>query len=179
MSNDMVSDLDDFPGAPFTDAQIDGAVAALRSAVRWHIAPVRSETVVLDVQRWERWLRLPTRHLVSVVEIRNAETGDVIDSDTYRVSTRLDMVKSSSGYWPCGYGAVEIDITHGYSTTPADVLAVLAAAAALGRQDATVRQVSVDDFTTIRNNDAVQAMVLASLDSSYFLTESLYGLGIA
>lgn len=182
MTNDMVApeSLSDFPGAPFTHGEVDAAVAQVRRAAGWHLAPLReSETVTLDVQDRESWLRLPTRKLVSVDEIRDADDSEVIDSDTYRVSLSLAQVKRSGFYWPCGYGRVEVDMTHGYEHCPEDLLATVALACTLVRRDVTVRSVSIDDFSVTRNNDAVQAAIKASLDSTYVLDESLYGLGVA
>ena len=179
MSNDLASptDLAGFPGAPFTEAQVDAAVQAVRNAARWHIAPVRTETVVLDVVCDETRLRLPTRNLVSVAAIRNADTGEVIATDTYRVSHALAQVKRRTG-WPEGFEAVEVDMTHGYAATPADVLSVIATAVSLARRDPTVQQVRLDDFSTSYRTDAMQN-ALRTLLGDYALDDSLYGLGVA
>ena len=62
MANDLVTldDLSGLPGAPFTETEVEIAVASLRSALGWHVAPVRVETVSLDVNWPARWLSLPT-----------------------------------------------------------------------------------------------------------------------
>ena len=179
MANDLArpTDLAGFPGAPFSDAQVDAAAAAVRRAAGWHIAPVRTETKALDVACIESRLRLPTRLLVSLDEVRDGETGDVIAADTYRVSHALAQARRSAG-WPSGYEAVEVDMTHGYEETPADVLAVVAQAVALARRDPTIQSVSLDDFATRYYNDAIIDTLRISLDD-YALDDSLYGLGIA
>lgn len=181
MANDLVhpDELEGFPGAPFTEEQVDAAVAALRRAAGWHIAPVREETVTLDVTRMESRLRLPTRHLLTVDEVRDVAAEETVDEADYRVSLPKALVWRASGYWPEGYGAVEVDFTHGYAECPPDVLAVVAMAAQRVRSDVTVRSVSVDDFSVERSAASVDAMVRAHLDSSYLLSESLYGVGIA
>lgn len=126
MSNDLVSVavLAYLPGAPFTNGEVDAAVAALRSALDWHVAPERTETVSFDVAYQQYRLVLPTRKLVSVDEVRIG--ADVVDPANYQVSTNLAQIVKSSGYWPSGYGAVEVDITHGYTAVPPDLLPVIA-----------------------------------------------------
>ena len=179
MSNDLasVADLTGFPGGPFTEAQVDAAVQAVRNAARWHIAPAKTETIVLDVVCGETRLRLPTRKLASVDAIRNADTDEVILADTYRVSHALAQVKRSVG-WPDGFEAVEVDLTHGYASTPADVLSVIATAVSLARRDPTVQQVRLDDFSTSYRTDAM-TNALRTLLGDYALDDSLYGLGVA
>lgn len=183
MANDLVSpdDLTGFPGAPFTEAQVDAAVADVRAAAGWHIAPVREgETVTLDVERCESWLRLPTRHLVSVDEIRDASDDSVIDASTYGVSKSLAQVKRTGlRYWPSGYGAVEADMTHGYESCPPDVMRAVVSAIAMAKRDPTVKTVSIDDFSVTRNTDAIQSAVKVELGSGYVLEDSIYGIGIA
>jgi hypothetical protein len=134
----------------------------------------------LDVERCESWLRLPTRKLTSVDEVRDADAGEVVDEDSYRVSLNLAQVKRTGCYyWPCGYGAVEVDMTHGYEVCPADVLAAVALACNLARRDPTVKAVSIDDFSVTRNSDAIRGTLQADLGRTYVLEDSLYGIGIA
>jgi hypothetical protein len=127
MANDLVdaSALSYLPGAPFTEGEVDAAVAAVRAAFEWHIAPENQDTVVFDIGHCQTRLVLPTRHLVTVDEIRVA--GDVVTG--YEVSTRLGQVIKKSGYWKQGLGTVEVDFTHGYETIPLDLLPVVAATA--------------------------------------------------
>jgi hypothetical protein len=154
MSNDLVTpaELAHLPGAPFSDIEVDAAVAAVRAAAGWHIAPVREETITLDVAHCESWLRLPTQALVSVDEIRDADTGTVIDAARYRVSERLAQVRKRSGYWPHGYGRIEVDLTHGFDTAPAELLAVIAEAATTARRDQSVTQQTAGPFSVSLGN---------------------------
>ena len=57
MPNDLLgpNELSGFPGAPFTDQVVDSAVAALRAAAGWHIAPSRTETVAVDCGKVRAW----------------------------------------------------------------------------------------------------------------------------
>lgn len=147
-TNGMVTapDLDYLPGAPFEDGEVDSAVETLRNVVRWHIAPQRSETVTLDVSIMQRRLFLMTTHLVSVDEIR--ARGEVVDPGDYSVSPHLcRVIRNGSGYWPSGYAAVEVDMTHGYETVPRDLLSVIAAIAATSRRDQSVREAVAGPWT--------------------------------
>lgn len=148
MSNDLIdpTDLGHLPGAPFSEEECDGAVADLRGAAGWHIAPVKTETVTLDVASGESRLRLPTRKLVAVTAIRDADTDAVIAATTYRASLTLGQVKRRSGCWPAGFARIEVDMQHGYTTCPPDLFAVIAEAAALARRGQSIRSVQIDDF---------------------------------
>lgn len=128
MTNDLVAptDLSYLPGAPFTADEVDAAVEALRTALRWHIAPVRTETVTLDVDGLDQILHLPTRLLVSVDEVRDADTASVVAASEYRVSKPLAQVKRDYGYWESGYARIQVDLTHGYESCPRDLLPVIA-----------------------------------------------------
>lgn len=151
MANGMELEPDDLahlPGAPFTQGEIDAAVATVQSAAGWHIAPlVEDQTVVLDVVSGESWLRLPTRKLVSVSEVRDTDTDEVIASSRYRVSFDRGQIVRKTGFWPCGYGRVEVDFTHGYATVPADLLTVIGEAAITSRRDQSVRQQEAGVFS--------------------------------
>lgn len=170
------------PGAPFTQPEIDAAVADVQGAAGWHIVPEKDETVLLDVVCGERRLRLPTRKLVSVDEVRNADTDVVIADTTYRVSLGFAQVKHRTGYWPDGFQAVEVDITHGYETTPLDLLAVVAEAAGLARRGQSIRSVQIDDFQQSFGETAAAGGLLGAAETlrRYSLTgQPLYGLGVA
>lgn len=148
MSNDLLSPdlLADLPGAPFSQSEVDIAAANVRGSALWHIAPQKTETVTLDVVCGERRLRLPTRKLVSVTAVRNADTAAVFDPTTYRISEALALVVKKNGYWPSGLAAVEVDIGHGYAECPPDLIAVVAEAARLVRREQGIRSVQIDDF---------------------------------
>lgn len=127
MANDLIpaDALLGLPGAPFTEVEVDGAVEALRGALGWHVAPTRADTVVMDVNWPARWITLPTRHLVSVESVADADTGEEVPADRYRVSTYLHSLRQR-GRWPLGYEAVEVAMTHGFTECPADLLPVVA-----------------------------------------------------
>lgn len=148
MTNTLVdpADLAGLPGAPFTDLEVDVAVASIRRDAGWHIAPQMAETdIPLDVAPFDPVLRLPTRRLVSVEAVRDADSGDVFDPSRYRVSRERARIRRKGGYWPHGYERVEVDMTHGYEQCPADLLPVIAQYALGARRDYSVQSVRVDD----------------------------------
>jgi hypothetical protein len=182
MTNDLVTPdhLSYLPGAPFSDEEVDAAAAMVRAAAQWHIAPVRNETIILDVIRYDRWLRLPTRQLISVSEIRNADTGEVLDPASYRISREKAQIKRRT-WWPTGYEAVEVDIQHGYANCPPDLYAVIAQACTMARRDPTVTSVSIDDYSTSYAAAAAPGVAaLTAILGDYALTNTVaYGFGIA
>jgi hypothetical protein len=174
MVNDLVSpgDLAHLPGAPFSDEQVDEAVAAIRAEVGWHIAPVRSETVELDITYGQRWLLLPTRKLVSVDEVRDADTAEVVDPSEYRVSKALGQVKRDR-YWPRGYEAVEVDLTHGYEVTPPELLPLVWARILLSSANPTVSRERIGDHEIQRQVNA-QAQGATDVLSPYRLNRVVF-----
>lgn len=184
MPNDLVDPtaLDHLPGAPFSEVEVAAAVADVRGAAGWHIAPVRTETVTLDVSRGEPRLRLPTRKLVAVSAIRDNDTAAVISASTYRVSLDLAQVKRRSSCWPSGFGRISVDLQHGYTECPEDLLAVIAEAASLARRGQSLRSVQVDDFQQSFGDTTVAGGLIGvteTLNRYSLWGQPLYGLGIA
>lgn len=174
------------PGAPFTQEQIDGALAALRSGLGWHVAPVVTETVEFDVRPGWRHIQLPTLALGSVTAVRDVDSGDVIDPTIYRVSKKLCTIHRTSGAWPSGYAAVEVDFTHGHAELPTELLTALGDVITNGLRDGAIKSVQIDDF---QQSFGVSSIADPNRDpygsggvlSAYSLYggRSLYGLGIA
>jgi len=150
MPNDLVtaSGLAHLPGSPFSDAQVDGAVAALRRCLGWHIAPVRSETFLLDTLPMDDVLRLPTRKLATVVQIRRGSDDSVYAASTYEISFSRARIRRKGTYWPAGYAAVEVDVTHGFTTCPLELLAPLGQVIVATRRDRSIKSVHVVDSET-------------------------------
>lgn len=172
MTNDLAgpTDLAHLPGAPFTDAEVDGAVGALRDALGWHVAPERAETgVPFDVMPMEDTLRLVTRKLVSVQAVRRVSTSDPAGTPitNYRISRRQGIVRRTGMYWPCGLEAVEVDFTHGYAQCPPALLPVIAQLAVAGRRDKSIRQVSIDDGSTTFGSGAAEFIIGPDLMAAY------------
>ncbi len=149
--NDLISedDMSHLAGSPFSEEEVDTAVAVLRAACGWHIAPTRDETITLDVLPYQRIIRVPTLALVSVDEIRDMtadpDYGVAIDPTTYDVSLKHNKIRRH-GYWPHGYGALQLDITHGYASVPADLLPVIAESATRIRRDQTATSMGAGPY---------------------------------
>lgn len=159
------------PGAPFTDEEVAAAVAVVQAAVGWHIAPEQQETVTVSVGYSEQLLRLPTRKLVSVEEIRDADLDTTIDDATYRVLTTVNQVLKTTGYWPPGYERVEVDMTHGYEAWPLDLLPVIAEVASTNRRDQTVRAQSAGVFTVAYGSTQTGAVGTSAALDRYLLNQ--------
>lgn len=114
--------LADLPEGVDADAWAS-ACTAVRSYCGWHVAPVVTETVTLDVAGFGPLLFLPTLHLVSVAEVRDVTRDAPTVLDGWR-TTAAGAVASPRG-WPIGFSAVEVDMVHGFDECPADILAVL------------------------------------------------------
>lgn len=176
MTNDLTSptEMTHLPGAPFTAAEVDGAVAALRTYLGWHIAPVKTETVSMDVLPAEQVLRLPTRKLESVVAVRRTSDAVVYTATVYEVSKARARVRRKGAYWPDGYEAVEVDMTHGFDACPPELLSALGQVILAGRRDRGIRQVSVDDGSTTFG--LASAMFDSLLDEGVLRAYSVYHL---
>lgn len=138
-------DLDGIPGGPFSEKEVAVAAARLRAEVGWHIAPSREETIELDVMPGETTLRLPTRHLTAVDEVRDLDRDTVIDPERYRVSAARGRIRRRSGFWPSGYSRVSVTFTHGFEACPPDLYEVVAHYARSVRRDPSVQATRVDD----------------------------------
>lgn len=120
-------------GLEATDAELlEQAEAVVRSWCGWHIAPERTETVLLDTTA-SPYLMLPTLRLVAV-------TAVTLDGDTVDLST---VEWSESGYlrrhwgttpvsprtWNAGPRRVAVTFTHGFEVPPPGVTGVVQALA--------------------------------------------------
>lgn len=124
MPNTLVdpTDIMDFPGGPFEDQVVDAAVASVRAEAGWHIAPQVTQTLTVD-SYGGTLLILPSRRIVAVTAVRNVTTG----SETLGNWTRMSGGIYRRTGWPIG--VLEVDLTHGYATTPEDLLPAVAARA--------------------------------------------------
>lgn len=159
MTSVIPADLAGFPGAPFTQDEIDRAVESVQAVVGWHVFPVLSTTVALDVVRGDDTLRLPTRRLVSVESVTDVDRATVYAPTSYRVSRERGRIRKRGGSWPGGFERVEVEFTHGYETCPLDLLGVIGSYAMAARRDPTMQSVRVDDgsVTYFPGTDSVTA----------------------
>lgn len=118
------ADLADYPGAPFTQAVVDAAVAALRGDCGWHIAPAITETITVNGSP-DQTLILPTLLIGEITAIRDVTGTTPVTLTGWRMSSRAGLLSRDDG-WPDGFEALEVDLTHGYTDTPADLLPAVA-----------------------------------------------------
>lgn len=106
------------PPAGVTADRWQSAVRSVREYCGWHIAPVLTETVVLDGPGCDI-LTLPTQCLVGIEDVTNDGSPiDVASGDW----SRAGIVR---GRWTDKFRGVMASITHGYEDWPADLLGVL------------------------------------------------------
>lgn len=104
----------------------DGDVTAVEQLIRdhcgWHVAPVLTETLVLDGNGTDRLL-LPSRRVIDITEV--AVNGETLDLDGFEWS-QDGILWRRGGVWPDRYRIVKVTLEHGFSSVP--VLAEIAAA---------------------------------------------------
>lgn len=111
-------------------ASVAAASAAIRDLCGWHIAPVRTQTFVVDEPLGRPDVFLPTLRLVEITGV--SVLGVALTADELAA---LDW--SSQGYlsrgpgcrWPTRRRSVLITARHGYDRTPANVAQVCLALA--------------------------------------------------
>ena len=113
-----------------TDAEARArAEATVRAYCGWHVAPEKDETLTLDGSG-NGALLLPSLHVVDVVSI--TENGTLLDPTDYAWS-QAGMVRrfpatwrvDAQGRWTGNLRAVVVEVVHGFTDWPLDVLAVI------------------------------------------------------
>lgn len=147
MFNDLVSpfDLDGYPGGPFEPSLVDNAVAQVRARAGWHIAPVRADTLTVQVFGGSRWLFLPTRRLVTVTAVRR---NGVPVTSGYSTTPGGMLYAASWRGWE--WGTYEVDVTHGYPECPPELVGLVASLAGsmATAQSSDVSRVTVGAVST-------------------------------
>ena len=169
MANTLVdpADLADYPGAPFTQAVVDSAVAALRGDCGWHVAPVLTETVTVDGSDTQT-LFLPTLKLVSVSAVRDVTRTTPVAVTGWRMVRAGRLIRVAG--WPCGPDAVEVDLVHGYADTPAELLAAVAHYCQAQRVDSNVSTESLLSWSrTLRSSSETSPDLVAKVLGDFTL----------
>lgn len=115
---------------------VQSASGAIRDLCGWHIAPVRTQTFVVDEPLGRPDVFLPTLRLVEITAVQ-------VDGVDLTVDELAALDWSSQGYlsrglgwrWPTRRRSVEITVRHGYARTPPNVAQVCMALA--GRMAST------------------------------------------
>lgn len=116
-----VDDLAGLPGGPFSPEAVRAAGEIVRRMCGWHVAPSVTETILVDSPGGDV-LWLPSRHVTDVATVRDMTGSDPVDLTGWRWSEAGLL----SGRFPAGFRAVEVTLTHGYPSCPADLLPVVA-----------------------------------------------------
>lgn len=171
--NDLVSPLDlaGLPGGPFDDTAVDNAVAQIRGRARWHIAPVRTETI--RVKSWGgAEIALPSLEVLSVSAVR-------LGAVAY---TGFTLTPSASLYRPGGWpvGRLEVDLTHGFDECPAELIGLVASltssmstAQSSDIARVTVGAVSTEYRDTTAGGSPVSVLLSDSALAPYIVPEGL------
>lgn len=115
-----------------TTAQIDQAVASIRSLCGWHVWPVLTETLRLDTAG-DTLVTLPTLKVNTINSVRLH--GTLTTDYTYSTDGLLQLPRHRAGI-----GALEVEISHGYER-PLDLVGV--ALQMIGRGARPAEQMSV------------------------------------
>lgn len=113
----------------FADTDPDTLEAALAMARRycgWHIAPARTETLVIDGNGGIE-IDLPTLHIIDVTKVTNDQQTLNLDADL-EWSAR-GILRRRGGLWTRRFRGITVELTHGFAQLPADLAAVMAALA--------------------------------------------------
>lgn len=129
------------------------AIAAIRGYCGWHVGPEYAETVVLDGPG-PGVLILPTQRVVAVASVKNG--GAIVRDPEWSAS---GMIR---GGWTTKFRGVEVTMTHGFETFPAELVAIAKSlVGAAGRGG--VSQVTKGAHS-VRWESAVGPEQLASMD---------------
>lgn len=134
MTNTLVSPADLLDFGQFSDSLVDVAAASVRREAQWHIAPRRTEDVRVVLRGGERGeVVLPTRDFPDAPVVVNAVTSGGVAVAGWEQAEGVLVRRAGvwSGWRP--YGAVLVNITHGFPTCPPDLLPVLAQRASAAR----------------------------------------------
>lgn len=114
-----------------TDAErLLQAEAEVRSYCGWHIAPTRTEELTLDGPG-TCTLLLPSLHVTAIASITEDGIALVADDDyIWSASGLVERVSTTTQYWSNKPRSIVINLTHGWTTSPPDVAAIVQSLAA-------------------------------------------------
>lgn len=110
------------------DDRLEQAEAIVRDFCRWHVAPSRAEHFAVTVHgRGHHVLVLPTRLLTDVQNV--TVDGSPLDASHYEVDSIGMVRRTDCTRWR---GQIELDMTHGYATSPPEIQGIIGDLAAMG-----------------------------------------------
>lgn len=141
--------------------RLEQAEALVRSFCGWHIAPSRTETVSVR-GRGSKTLLLPSLHVTAIASVTD-DGALLVDDEDYTWSDAGVITHEST----FGTGLVTVAFTHGHTTPPAEVEAIVQAVAqrAVDNPGSLVRTQSGPFSDTYSTTGTNQVASLALLDS--------------
>lgn len=105
---------------PRADDLISGATLAIQRMVGWHVAPVQTDTVLLDGASVGDLLALPSLKVRDVTSIATLEWGvsATLDPGLYEWSANGNVRRRYGYAWPYGFRNVSVTFTHGFDEVP-------------------------------------------------------------
>ncbi|ETD31522.1 hypothetical protein [Williamsia sp. D3] len=112
---------DDLPdGLTVEDSDLESACDDVRGACGWHIAPRKSETLVVDSDGGAL-LTLPSLLISEPTLITDKNDVPITDWTWSEVG---QLYRACN--WPSGFRAVKVTLAHGLQATPPSIIAVVA-----------------------------------------------------
>lgn len=143
------TDLEGFlPDGPVPDAVVKAAAGSVRVDAGWHIAPVITETVEVNVCG-DRRIVLPTRRVVEVLSVVDVY-GAVLPVGEYMLVGQ--SLERRYGTW--GHGRVFVELRHGFDDCPPELVPLVAARCQIMLKDPTLKQWSQTDGPYSRSETA-------------------------
>lgn len=130
---------------PGTKDALVAALAAARRFCRWHVTPVRTETLVLDGPG-SPLLSLPTQQITDLTTVSVTERAVLLDPATLYVSKAGKIRKVTGGKWTRRYSGLQVTLTHGWAEAEDFQRAVLSYADRLSLATTGGRRVVVGPF---------------------------------
>lgn len=106
------------------EERLAAVTAQIRGYCGWHIGPSVTETITVD-SRGGRIVELPTLHMTTLTAV--IADGTAVTGVEW---SQLGLLRQGDGTrWPDKWRGVIVTLTHGYDPVPADLAAVVRAAA--------------------------------------------------
>lgn len=114
-TNGLISATD-----PRADDILSGATLALQRLAGWHIAPIQTDTLLLDGASVGDILHLPSLAVRSIDAISSTWWGTTTVFDLAEVewSANGNVRRRYGACWPEGFRNISVTFTHGYDEVP-------------------------------------------------------------
>ncbi|MFJ9387708.1 hypothetical protein ACIRON_02735 [Nocardioides sp. NPDC101246] len=134
-------------GVTYAQEVIDVAVLAVKNYLGWPVAPRGLRTVILDGNHTQKLVLPSLDPDAEVLGVRDVTGDSPVALNGWRKLGRPILFRAEG--WPCGEGAIEVDLEDGYATLPVDLLPMVANACAnqTSTTGGVLKTVSIDDYS--------------------------------